>query len=62
MLQHTDHKYLRCMRVKSNSAVSVSASLTVCVSLGEALGAIGDPVVLDLLKKYRQDPVVEVRI
>ncbi|KAF7650856.1 hypothetical protein LDENG_00119370 [Lucifuga dentata] len=27
---------------------------------GEALGAIGDPVVLDLLKEYSQDPVVEV--
>ncbi|TWW57408.1 Deoxyhypusine hydroxylase [Takifugu flavidus] len=29
---------------------------------GEALGAIGDPVVLDLLKEYSQDPVIEVRI
>ncbi|KAM7388811.1 hypothetical protein PAMP_024958 [Pampus punctatissimus] len=27
---------------------------------GEALGAIGDSVVLDLLKEYSQDPVVEV--
>ncbi|XP_077389714.1 deoxyhypusine hydroxylase [Festucalex cinctus] len=27
---------------------------------GEALGAIGDPSVLDLLKAYSQDPVVEV--
>ncbi|XP_018557392.1 LOW QUALITY PROTEIN: deoxyhypusine hydroxylase [Lates calcarifer] len=27
---------------------------------GEALGAIGDPVVLDLLKEYSQDPVIEV--
>ncbi|XP_041862996.1 deoxyhypusine hydroxylase [Melanotaenia boesemani] len=27
---------------------------------GEALGAIGDPVVLDLLKQYSQDPVIEV--
>ncbi|KAM8874360.1 deoxyhypusine hydroxylase isoform 1-T2 [Spinachia spinachia] len=27
---------------------------------GEALGAIGDAVVLDLLKEYSQDPVVEV--
>uniref|UniRef100_H3CCH9 Deoxyhypusine hydroxylase n=1 Tax=Tetraodon nigroviridis TaxID=99883 RepID=H3CCH9_TETNG len=27
---------------------------------GEALGAIGDPAVLDLLKEYSQDPVVEV--
>ncbi|XP_029356462.1 deoxyhypusine hydroxylase [Echeneis naucrates] len=27
---------------------------------GEALGAIGDPVVLDLLKVYSQDPVIEV--
>ncbi|XP_061744929.1 deoxyhypusine hydroxylase-like isoform X2 [Nerophis ophidion] len=27
---------------------------------GEALGAIGDPSVLDLLKTYSQDPVVEV--
>ncbi|KAM3620176.1 uncharacterized protein V6R79_019385 [Siganus canaliculatus] len=27
---------------------------------GEALGAIGDPVVLDLLKKYMEDPVIEV--
>ncbi|XP_057696099.1 deoxyhypusine hydroxylase [Corythoichthys intestinalis] len=27
---------------------------------GEALGAIGDPSVLDLLKSYSQDPVVEV--
>jgi len=27
---------------------------------GEALGAIGDPVVLGLLKEYSQDPVIEV--
>ncbi|XP_070817541.1 deoxyhypusine hydroxylase [Chaetodon trifascialis] len=27
---------------------------------GEALGAIGDPVVLDLLKEYSEDPVIEV--
>ncbi|TMS20175.1 Deoxyhypusine hydroxylase [Larimichthys crocea] len=27
---------------------------------GEALGAIGDPVILDLLKEYSQDPVIEV--
>ncbi|XP_023269119.1 deoxyhypusine hydroxylase [Seriola lalandi dorsalis] len=27
---------------------------------GEALGAIGDPAVLDLLKEYSQDPVIEV--
>ncbi|XP_041646650.1 deoxyhypusine hydroxylase [Cheilinus undulatus] len=27
---------------------------------GEALGAIGDPIVLDLLKEYSQDPVIEV--
>lgn len=27
---------------------------------GEALGAIGDPMVLDLLKQYSQDPVIEV--
>uniref|UniRef100_A0A3P9M8W5 Deoxyhypusine hydroxylase n=1 Tax=Oryzias latipes TaxID=8090 RepID=A0A3P9M8W5_ORYLA len=27
---------------------------------GEALGAIGDPVVLDLLKEYSRDPVIEV--
>ncbi|XP_029004169.1 deoxyhypusine hydroxylase isoform X2 [Betta splendens] len=27
---------------------------------GEALGAIGDPRVLDLLKEYSQDPVIEV--
>lgn len=27
---------------------------------GEALGAIGDPVVLDLLRDYSQDPVTEV--
>lgn len=30
-------------------------------SVGEALGAIGDPVVLALLKDYSQDPVIEVR-
>lgn len=28
---------------------------------GEALGAIGNPGVLDILKRYSQDPVVEVR-
>lgn len=28
---------------------------------GEALGAIGKPDVLDILKRYSQDPVVEVR-
>lgn len=33
----------------------------VCTSPGEALGAIGDPSVLDLLKEYSQDPVVEVK-
>lgn len=33
---------------------------SVCLSLGEALGAIGDSVVLDLLKEYSQDPVIEV--
>ncbi|XP_076578849.1 deoxyhypusine hydroxylase [Chaetodon auriga] len=27
---------------------------------GEALGAIGDPVVLDLLKEYSEDPIIEV--
>ncbi|KAM4629743.1 deoxyhypusine hydroxylase isoform 1-T3 [Polymixia lowei] len=27
---------------------------------GEALGAIGDPVILELLKDYSQDPVIEV--
>lgn len=27
---------------------------------GEALGAIGDPIVLGLLKEYSQDPVIEV--
>ncbi|KAL1022913.1 hypothetical protein UPYG_G00034130 [Umbra pygmaea] len=27
---------------------------------GEALGAIGNPVVLDLLKEYSEDPVIEV--
>lgn len=31
------------------------------VSSGEALGAIGNPEVLDLLKQYVTDPVVEVR-
>lgn len=37
--------------------------LSVCVlgSLGEALGAIGDPVVLPLLKEYSKDPVIEVQ-
>lgn len=28
--------------------------------VGEALGAIGNPKVLDLLKQYSEDPVVEV--
>jgi hypothetical protein len=28
---------------------------------GEALGAIGNPEVLELLKQYSTDPVVEVR-
>lgn len=28
---------------------------------GEALGAIGDPEVLEILKQYSTDPVVEVR-
>lgn len=28
--------------------------------LGEALGAIGNPTVLDLLKQYSEDPVIEV--
>lgn len=28
---------------------------------GEALGAIGNPDVLDILKRYSQDPVIEVR-
>lgn len=32
-----------------------------CRSAGEALGAIGDSAVLDLLKEYSQDPVIEVR-
>lgn len=27
---------------------------------GEALGAIGNPGVLDILKRYSQDPVIEV--
>lgn len=33
---------------------------TLFLFLGEALGAIGDPSVLDLLKEYSQDPVIEV--
>lgn len=41
-------------------ADELSIALTVCLSLGEALGAIGDPVILDLLKEYSQDPVIEV--
>lgn len=32
----------------------------VSAPVGEALGAIGDPVVLDLLRDYSQDPVIEV--
>ena len=28
---------------------------------GEALGALGPPDLIDLLRKYAQDPVVEVR-
>jgi len=43
------------MRSRSNSACP-----RLTLSVGEALGAIGDPVVLDLLKEYRQDPVIEV--
>lgn len=35
-------------------------TLTVCLSLGEALGAIGDAEVLDLLKEFSHDPVIEV--
>lgn len=35
-------------------------SLHVYPSAGEALGAIGDPVVLDLLRDYSRDPVIEV--
>lgn len=31
------------------------------VSSGEALGAIGNPEVLGLLKQYSTDPVIEVR-
>lgn len=30
------------------------------VILGEALGAIGNPKVLDLLKHHAEDPVIEV--
>lgn len=37
-----------------------SCVLTLCVPSGEALGAIGDPVVLDLLREYVKDPVIEV--
>lgn len=44
------------MRTRSNRAASVS------LSAGEALGAIGDPAVLELLKEYSQDPVIEVGV
>lgn len=55
------HNFVSCVRVKSSSALaSLLVTVTPCLSLGEALGAIGDPVVLDLLKEYRQDPVIEV--
>lgn len=35
---------------------------SVCLAafVGEALGAIGDSAVLDLLKEYCQDPFIEV--
>lgn len=42
-------------------SISEVIVLTVCPSVGEALGAIGDPVVLDLLKDYSRDPVIEVQ-
>lgn len=58
--KYTGYKCFSCTRTGSNSALSVSACLSLCVSLGEALGAIGDPTVLDLLKEYSQDPVIEV--
>ena len=32
----------------------------VFASLGEALGAIGDPEVLPILEEYSKDPVIEV--
>lgn len=36
--------------------------MSVCIfaSVGEALGAIGDPVVLPILEEYSKDPVIEV--
>lgn len=35
-------------------------SVRLAVFVGEALGAIGDSAVLDLLKEYSQDPFIEV--
>lgn len=56
------HRILRIETTVPCISVCLSVTLTVCLSLGEALGAIGDPVVLDLLKEYSEDPVVEVGI
>lgn len=44
-----------------NSGAVLKSDGSLCVLVGEALGAIGDSVVLNLLKEYSQDPVIEVR-
>lgn len=44
-----------------NSGAVLKSDCYLCVLVGEALGAIGDSAVLDLLKEYSQDPVIEVR-
>lgn len=42
------------------SFLLISMNSLCLLFLGEALGAIGDPEVLDILKQYSTDPVVEV--
>lgn len=48
----------------SGEGLRLCQSTNAAVSLfsGEALGAIGDPGVLDVLKQYCADPVVEVML
>lgn len=53
------HTVLINMFTECNSAY-LNGSLFYLIYLGEALGAIGNLKVLDLLKEYSEDPVIEV--
>lgn len=61
MVRHEAGESVKTVQSRSCCCNRLFVTVNVYPSVGEALGAIGDPAVLDLLEDYSQDPVVEVQ-